>query len=106
MGFLNTPRNGNVRSVIFQENGEWFGVALEFNIVETGTSAQEVSMLLDEAILGYIEAAQKTKHSIRVLNQKVDPEYENLWTIGNSAKENKKKDSIYRVSAQPIPAFA
>jgi predicted RNase H-like HicB family nuclease len=105
MAFLNTANNGNVRSIIFQENGEWFGVALEFNIVETGTSPQEVSVLLDEAIQGYIEAAQKSKHSIRVLNQEVDPDYEALWKVGNSEREE-DKSNIYRLSAQPVRSFA
>jgi predicted RNase H-like HicB family nuclease len=104
MAFLNTPHSGNVRSIIFQENGEWFGVALEFNIVETGTSPQEVSVLLDEAIQGYIEAAQKSKHSIRVLNQDVDPEYESLWEAGNSDREE-DRNKVYKLSAQQIPAL-
>lgn len=104
MAFLNTRHSGNVRSIIYQENGEWFGVALEFNIVETGTSPQEVSVLLDEAIQGYIEVAQKSKHSIRVLNQEVDSEYEALWEIGNSDREE-EKSNIYRISAQTVPAL-
>ncbi len=44
---LNTHRSGSVRSIIFREKGEWFGVALEFNIVEAGDSPEEVMMLLD-----------------------------------------------------------
>lgn len=104
MGFLNTAKTGSVRSIIFQENGEWFGVALEFNIVETGSTPQEVSVLLDEAIQGYIEAAQKSKHSIRVLNQEVDPDYEVLWDTGIS--DRKKGQQIYRRSEQPVAVFA
>lgn len=105
MGFLNTRTSGSVRSVIFEENDTWFGVALEFNIVETGTSPQEVSVLLDEAIQGYIEAAQKSKHSIRVLNQEIDPEYEALWEAGNSDREE-ERSKVYRISAQPVPTLA
>jgi predicted RNase H-like HicB family nuclease len=105
MGFLNTSQKGSVRSIIFKEKGVWFGVALEFNIVEAGTSPQEVSVLLDEAIQGYVEAAHKTKHSLRVLNQNVDPEYESLWKVGTT-KAGKGKDKIYRLSTQPINAFA
>ncbi|MCI0597879.1 hypothetical protein L0Y34_02305 [Candidatus Parcubacteria bacterium] len=104
MSFLNTPRNGSVRSVIFQENGEWFGVALEFNIVETGDSPQEVSILLDEAIVGYIEAANKSKLSISVLNQTADPVYEMLWSAGNSDKEE-ERNKVYKVSSQPLAAL-
>ncbi|HEX2792374.1 MAG TPA: hypothetical protein VHO23_01485 [Candidatus Paceibacterota bacterium] len=104
MPFLNTRHTGSVRSLIYEEDGEWFGVALEFNIVETGDSPQEVSVLLDEAILGYIEAAQKNKLSISVLNQDTDPVYESLWEAGNSEKEEERK-RVYKVSAQTIPAL-
>jgi len=91
--------------VIFEEDGEWVGVALEFNIVETGDSPQEVSVLLDEAIIGYIEAAQKAKLSIGVLNQEVDPKYEELWDAGNSDIET-DRNRVYRVSAQPIASLS
>ena len=60
MSFLNTTHSGSVRNVIFQENGEWFAVALEFNIVETGDSPQEVMVLLDTAIKGYVDSARKS----------------------------------------------
>lgn len=105
MGFLNTRHTGNVRSVIFQEDGEWFGAALEFNLVEKGSSPQEASLLLDEAILGYIEAAQKSKLSIHVLNQEIDPAYERLWNAGNSDRAE-EREKVYKVSSQPVPAFA
>ena len=101
---LNTRQNGSVRGVIFQENGEWFGAALEFNIVETGSSPQEVSMLLDEAVLGYIHAAQKNKIAIGVLNQEVDPQYEALWQAGNSG-EGAEERGVYRAYSQTVPAF-
>ena len=104
-GFKNTPYSGQVRSVIFQENGEWFGAALEFNIVESGGSPQEVTMLLDEAILGYIEGSHKSKLSIKVLNQEVDPEYEALWKAGTSDSA-KEREKVYKISSQSIPVFA
>lgn len=97
MTFKNTPENGSVRSIIFEQNGEWFGVALEFNIVETGTSPQEVSLLLDEAIEGYIAATDKSKLSIGVLNQEVEPEYEALWQQGITERKG-----LYRRSEQPL----
>lgn len=61
-------------------------------------------MLLDEAIKRYVESAQKAKLSVRVLNQKSDPEYEKLW--GSQSKPHKKVGKqIYRVSSQPIAAL-
>ncbi len=104
MAYLNTHRSGSVRSIIFREKDEWFGVALEFNIVETGDSPEEVMVLLDEAIKGYVESAQKAKLSIRVLNQKTDPEYEKLWE-SHSNPRRKMSKQIYRVSSQPISAL-
>ena len=104
MSFLNTPYSGSVRNVIFKENDEWFGVALEFNIVETGDSPQEVMMLLDEAIKGYVESADKSKLSIAVLNQSVDPEYEALWKTEPSESE-KEGIQIYSQATQPLEAL-
>ncbi len=101
---LNTHRSGSVRSIIFRENDEWFGVALEFNIVEAGDSPEEVMVLLDEAIKGYVESAQKAKLSVRTLNQKSDPVYEKLWE-SQSKPHRKTGKQIYRVSSQPISAL-
>lgn len=105
MSFLNTRHSGSVRSVIFEEGGVWFGAALEFNIVETGDSPQEVMVLLDNAIKGFVESADKAKLSIGVLNQEVDPEYETLWNQGRSALEMAGK-RVYSVSSQPLAALA
>lgn len=82
MAFKNTLRSGHVRNVIFREKGSFYGAALEFNIVEQGDSPQEVMLLLDSAVKGYVESAQKNKLSISVLNQEIDPEYEKLWNLG------------------------
>ncbi len=105
MSFLNTRHSGTVRNVIFQENDEWFGVALEFNIVETGDSPQEVMVLLDNAIRGYVESADKSRLSISVLNQDVDPEYEALWSNDDIVYEKEGK-RVYSVFSQPLAALA
>jgi len=102
---LNTHRSGSVRSIIFREKGEWFGVALEFNIIEAGDSPEEVMMLLDEAVRGYVESAKKAKLSIRVLNQVPDPEYEALWNT-QAKPAGRRGKQIYRLSSQPISALA
>ena len=105
MAFKNTLKNGQVRNVIFQEKGSFYGAALEFNIVEQGDSPQEVMLLLDDAIKGYVESAQKNKLSISVLNQDVDPEYEALWNAGQKGLK-KGNQRIYSTSSQSIAALA
>ena len=104
MAFKNTLRNGQVRNVIFKEGDSFFGAALEFNIVEQGDSPQEVMLLLDEAVKGYVESAQKNKLSISVLNQDVDPEYESLWNAGRKGSQ-KGKRRVYSTSSQSIAAL-
>lgn len=94
----NTPKKGSVRYIIFREKDQWFGVALEFNIVETGDDPQEVAILLFEAIQGYVESAQKVKgqRDYGYLNQTSDPEYEELW---EKLQTNKKIPSPYYVDS-------
>lgn len=103
-GFKNTPYSGQVRTLIYEEGGVWYGVALEFNIVETGDSPQEVMIMLDEAIAGYVETAHKKKLSIGVLNQSVDSFFEELWISGQEKKNQKQK--VYSTGRQPLAAFA
>ena len=79
MKYRNTLQKGSVRNIIFREGKTWFGVALEFNIVETGDDAQEVMILLEEAVRGYLASARKSKLNPVILNQKSDQEYEKLW---------------------------
>ena len=79
MKYKNTLQKGSVRTIIFQENNEWFGVALEFNIVEHGNDAREVMIMLDEAIRGYLTSARKASLRPHVLNQVADLEYQSLW---------------------------
>ena len=86
MKYRNTLQKGSVRNIIFREGKTWFGVALEFNIVETGDDAQEVMILLEEAVRGYLASARKGKLNPAVLNQKSEQEYENLWRGRNNPK--------------------
>jgi predicted RNase H-like HicB family nuclease len=80
-----------VRCIVFQEGDVWYGVALEFNIVESGDDPDVVLFNLNEAIQGYVESQQKVGGSrVAPLNQKADIEYEDLW---NSL-----------ISDQPIPS--
>ena len=75
----NTLDKGSIRYIVFKEDDTWYGVALEFNIVESGDNPTEVISLLFESIEGYIEAARKIKSRPMPLNQKPDKEYEDIW---------------------------
>ena len=79
MKYKNTLDKGSVRTIIFKENDTWFGVALEFNIVESGNDPREIMIMLDEAIRGFVQSARKSKLRPMVLNQTADAEYESLW---------------------------
>ena len=77
---MNTAKKGKVRYIVFKEGDTWFGVALEFNIVVEGDSADVVNFNLQEAIRGYVESMRKIKGSRSApLNQKPDTEYLSLW---------------------------
>jgi len=77
---MNTAKKGKVRYIVFKEGDTWFGVALEFNIVVDGDSADVVNFNLQEAIRGYVESMRKIKGPRSApLNQKPDVEYLNLW---------------------------
>ena len=77
---MNTTKKGKVRCILFKEKDAWYGVALEFNIVESGDDPDIVYFNLQEAIQGYVESQQKIGGSrVAPLNQKPDSEYEHLW---------------------------
>ena len=87
MKYRNTLQKGSVRYIVFRETDTWYAVGLEFNIVESGSTPQEALLLLFEALQGYVESARKIKARPQILNQKADPEYEELW---NAQREQKK----------------
>lgn len=77
---MNTAQKGTVRSIVFKDGDTWYGVALEFNIVESGDDFDVVMFNLQNAIAGYVESQKKIKGSrFAPLNQKPDPEYEKMW---------------------------
>lgn len=78
---MNTPQKGSVRCIIFRDGDTWYGVALEFNIVESADDPVIAMVNLQEAIQGYVESLKKVKglHDCSSLNQKSDEEYEALW---------------------------
>jgi predicted RNase H-like HicB family nuclease len=80
---MNTLKNASFRFVIFKENDQWHGAALEANIVKTGSTPEEVLLLLNEAMTGYFLTAQDIKDE-SILNQEPDPEYIERWEEGNA----------------------
>lgn len=102
-----TNKNTSVRYIIFKEDSVWYGVALEFNIVEDGDDPDLVMVSLFNAIEGYVSTARKIKSRLMPLNQKTEEEYENMWNILQSEKGLKRqeiyafgyKDSFYPLSA-------
>ncbi len=97
--YKNTPQKGSVRVIVFKDTKEnqWYGVALEFNLVVAGDTPEETQYELFEAIQGYIEAVKKIKglKDYSPLNQKPDPKYEKLW---NALQEEKRIPSPYQVN--------
>lgn len=83
----NIPKKGVVRTIIFKDGGSWYGVALEFNIVESGDDFDVVMFNLQEAIRGYVESQKKIKGGrYYPLNQKPVAEYEEMWKNLHSPK--------------------
>ena len=88
---MNTVKKGQVRTIIFKEEGTWYGVALEFNIVVEADTYEAAHFDLLEAIRGYVDSLKKIRgfrsHSINpVLNQMADQEYETMWAKLQSNK--------------------
>ena len=81
----NTPEKGSVRMIVFQDkkDSNYYGVALEFNIVVSAENYVAVLYKLYEAMDSYIEtvASFKGVRDYSCLNQKGIKEYENLWSL-------------------------
>lgn len=108
MKYKNTLQKGSVRYIIFKENGAWYGVALEFNIVEDGDNPLEVMASLFQAIQGYVETAWKLKMRPMPLNQKPDKEYQELWDKLEKRKTEgpAKLEQVYTFGYAPFRAHA
>ncbi len=82
----------SVRYIVFREGDVWYGVCIELNIVEQGSTSQEAFLLLFEAVQGYSEAARRARMP-SLLRQKTDSEYEKMWqdaAQGISKKQSSK----------------
>lgn len=87
--YKNTVNEGSVRYIIFKESSTWYGVALEFNIVEEGDDKLAVMASLFQAIQGYVKTAQRLKMRPMPLNQTPDKEYQELWDKLKAEKNGK-----------------
>lgn len=69
--------------MVFREREEggdtWYAAALDFNIVESGDTPDEVLFMLFDAMRGYVESAKKSKARPHILNQIPDKEYKKIW---------------------------
>ena len=107
MKYKNTINKGSVRYIVFQdkEDKAWYAVALEFNIVASDDDPRQALFALFEAISGYMESARKIKAQPHILNQKIDPEYERIWSAVQEAQDQKGVPyNIFTTGRQPIPA--
>ncbi|MEK7163305.1 MAG: hypothetical protein AAB775_01155 [Patescibacteria group bacterium] len=98
--FKNTRQRGSVRYIVFKEEGSWYGVALEFNIVVEENDPELALFKLFEAIRGYLKSFRKIGGARpHTLNQKVDPEYEDIWNTMTAKKvaSSKPTESPYPV---------
>ena len=105
MKYKNTLNRGSIRYIIFKEDNIWYGVALEFNILEEGDNPVEVMASLFQAIEGYVETAHKLKMRPMPLNQKPDKEYQELWDKleRNATKEATQPKQIYSFGRNTFP---
>lgn len=102
--YKNIIQKGSIRYIVFKEGKDWYAVALEFNIVESGDDPREVLMLLFEAISGYVKSAAKIKARPNILNQKTDKEYEYLWSKlqGKKMEKEIKMPSVFTFGQQSL----
>ncbi|MFH1171210.1 MAG: hypothetical protein V1778_01550 [bacterium] len=90
----NTVQRGQVRFIVFEDEGTWYGVALELNIVVDAESHQQALVELTHAVRDYVHTVHMSKLRDSVLNQEVSNEYAQLW----KDLENGKKPTIRRIS--------
>lgn len=78
---VNTKESGIVEFTIFEENSNFVGVCLTFDIVVEGTSYEEVRQELMEAAKLHIETVRKNDLPVALLNRHAPQEY---WNKKNS----------------------
>jgi len=92
-----------VRFIIFCDGDAWYGICLEFNIIEEGSTPREANILLLEAVSGYLESARKIKARPHILNQRPDAEYEALWDSLQEKKRKRTDKKVFSFGSLNIP---
>ena len=80
----NTFEKGRVRTLVFNDGGNWYGVALEFNLVIDASTQEEATAMLQSCIRDYLSVAVETDN-LDAINQTPDPEYLKLWKAEHSS---------------------
>lgn len=101
----NTLNKGKFRYIIFKEVNDWYGVALEFNLVVQGDDKLEVMSELFNVVHGYLHTTRKFKLRDNVLNQKSDIEYELLWDKLNGTDERVRVKLPEKLTIKPSQVF-
>jgi len=103
--YKNLLNKGSVRYIIFKEDDIWYGVALEFNIVEEANDPMEVMVFLFDAIKGYVDSARRAKLRPATLNQTPTKEYKDLWQKlqSDNAGVFAEKKQVFSFGFQPLP---
>ncbi len=93
----NTFKKGVSRVLIFFDTAEkvWYGVALDFNLIVDGNEPETVRKDLRNLMLDYIDSAKKLGDE-KLLNRKIDSEYEKIWKELEKGNLEKKLLSPYR----------
>ena len=93
---INTSHKGTFRHIVFKDGDTWYAVALEFNIVESSDNPKLAFFNLLQAVDGYIASIKKVRgvRNFSTLNQKTDPEYEEMWSGLHSKKPIKSPYTI------------
>lgn len=90
----NTLDRGRIRWIVFHDEGTWFGVAIEFNLIVEADNPDTALFELHQAVQGYVKAARKSKMRPVVLNQIPAGEYGLLWKILNRDTPAHQETSI------------
>lgn len=87
----NTKKQGQFTMLVYREKLDYYiGVCLEFDLIEEGTSAQEVMRQIKEASVGYLKTVTENNLSDDLLNKKAPKKY---WEKYQEFLELKKKQS-------------
>lgn len=71
----NTKQKGELTFITFEEEGDYIGVCLNFNLVEYGKEPVKLEKSIEEAALSYLEAVRKKGLSDGYLNVGTEKKY-------------------------------